>query len=160
MLGAIMARGAARGIGFSYLLSTGNEADLAAGEIVDLLVDRPEVDAILLFLEAIRDADRLAQAARRAHAVGKPIIAFKLGRSPFGAELATSHTGALAGSDAACDAFFRAHGIARDAHALCEHHAKSRLRRRIPGSGGLFQKSHSFRAAHRLLRLYRLSSQG
>ncbi len=113
MLGAIMARGAARGIGFSYLLSTGNEADLAAGEIADLLVDRPDVDAILLFLEAIRDADRLAQAARRAHALGKPIIAFKLGRSPFGAELATSHTGALAGSDAACDAFFRAHGIAR-----------------------------------------------
>lgn len=113
MLGAIMARGAARGIGFSYLLSTGNEADLAAGEITELLIERPDVDAVLLFLEAIRDAERLAAAARRAHALGKPIIAYKLGRSPFGAELATSHTGALAGSDAACDAFFRAHGIAR-----------------------------------------------
>ena len=113
MLGAIMARGAARGIGFSHLLSTGNEADLAAGEIAGLLVERPEVDAVLLFLEAIRDADRLAEAARRGHALGKPIIAYKLGRSPFGAELATSHTGALAGSDAACDAFFRANGIAR-----------------------------------------------
>ena len=113
MLGAIMARGAARGIGFSYLLSTGNEADLAAGEIAALLVERDDVDAVLLFLEAIRDADRLAAAARRAHALGKPIIAYKLGRSPFGAELATSHTGALAGSDAACEAFFRANGIAR-----------------------------------------------
>ena len=44
---------------------------------------------------------------------GKPVVAYKLGRSPYGAELATSHTGALAGSDAAAEAFFRAHGIAR-----------------------------------------------
>lgn len=113
MLGAIMARGAARGLGFSHLISTGNEADLTASEIAGLLVDDPQVDAILLFLEAIRRADLLAEAARRAHAVGKPIIAFKLGRSSFGAELANSHTGALAGSDAAADAFFRANGIAR-----------------------------------------------
>jgi len=113
MLGAIMARGAARGIGFSHLISTGNEADLTASEIAGLLVDDPDTDAILLFLEAIRRADLLAEAARRAHAAGKPIIAFKLGRSSFGAELANSHTGALAGSDAAADAFFRANGIAR-----------------------------------------------
>ncbi len=113
MLGAIMARGAARGLGFSHLISTGNEADLTASEIAGLLVDDPQVDAILLFLEAIRRADLLADAARRAHAAGKPIIAYKLGRSAVGAELANSHTGALAGSDAAADAFFRAHGIAR-----------------------------------------------
>lgn len=113
MLGAIMARGAARGLGFSHLISTGNEADLTASEIAGLLVDDPQVDAILLFLEAIRRADLLAAAARRAHAAGKPIIAFKLGRSSFGAELANSHTGALAGSDAAADAFFRSNGIAR-----------------------------------------------
>ena len=113
MLGAIMARGAARGLGFSHLISTGNEADLTASEIAGLLVDDPQVDAILLFLEAIRRADLLEEAARRAHAAGKPIIAYKLGRSSFGAELANSHTGALAGSDAAADAFFRASGIAR-----------------------------------------------
>lgn len=113
MMGAIMSRGAARGIGFSHLIGTGNEADLTAGEIAGMLVDDPDVDAILLFLEAIRAPEKLAESARRAHAAGKPIIAFKLGRSSFGAELANSHTGALAGSDAAADAFFRAHGIAR-----------------------------------------------
>ncbi len=113
MMGAIMSRGAARGIGFSHLVGTGNEADLTAGEIASLLVDDPAVDAILLFLEAIRAPEHFAALGRRAHAAGKPVIAYKLGRSPFGAELATSHTGALAGSDAAAEAFLRAHGIAR-----------------------------------------------
>lgn len=113
MMGAIMARGAPRGIGFSHLIGTGNEADLTASEIAGMLVEDQGVDAVLLFLEAIRAPEKLAAAARRAHALGKPIIAFKLGRSSFGAELAGSHTGALAGSDAAADAFFRANGIAR-----------------------------------------------
>jgi acyl-CoA synthetase (NDP forming) len=115
MLGAIMSRGAARGLGFSHLVSTGNEADLTAGEIAAMLLDDPGVDAVMLFLEAIRAPQHLAHAAWRAHAKGKPLIAFKLGRSRFGAELATSHTGALGGSDAAADAFFRAHGILRAA---------------------------------------------
>jgi acyl-CoA synthetase (NDP forming) len=113
MLGAIMSRGGARGMGFSHLIATGNEADLTAGEIAAMLADDPGVDAVMLFLEAIREPRHYAHAAWKAHRAGKPIIAFKLGRSPYGAELATSHTGALAGSDAAADAFFRAHGILR-----------------------------------------------
>lgn len=113
MLGAIMGRGAARGMGFSHLIATGNEADLTAGEIAAMLVDEPGVDAVMLFLEAIRQPQHYAHAAWKAHRAGKPIIAYKLGRSPYGAELATSHTGALAGSDMAAEAFFRAHGIMR-----------------------------------------------
>ncbi|MCW8084961.1 acetate--CoA ligase family protein [Sabulicella glaciei] len=113
MMGAILSRGAARGLGFSHLIGTGNEADLSAGEIAGMLVDDPGVDAVMLFLEAIRAPEAFAEAAAKAHARGKPIIAFKLGRSEYGAELAASHTGALAGSDAAVDAFFRAHGILR-----------------------------------------------
>ena len=113
MMGALLSRGAARGLGFSHLLGTGNEADLTTGELAELLLDRPEVDVVCLFMEAIRAPERLAAAAAKAHRVGKPIVALKLGRSPFGAELAASHTGALAGTDAAADAFFRAHGILR-----------------------------------------------
>ncbi len=113
MMGALLSRGAARGLGFSHLIGTGNEADLTAGEIASLLLDEPGVDVVCLFLEAIRAPDQLAAAAGKAHALGKPIVALKLGRSPFGAELAASHTGALAGTDAAADAFFRAHGILR-----------------------------------------------
>jgi acyl-CoA synthetase (NDP forming) len=55
----------------------------------------------------------LARAARRAYAAGKPVIAYKLGRSSVGREVATSHTGALTGPDEIAAAFFRNHGIIR-----------------------------------------------
>jgi acyl-CoA synthetase (NDP forming) len=113
MMGTIASRAAGRGRGFAKIVGTGNEADLTAGEIANLLVDDPETDAILLFLETIRRPDLFEEAARRAHAAGKPIVAYKLGRSEAAAKLATTHTGALAGSDAAADAFFRAIGIVR-----------------------------------------------
>jgi acyl-CoA synthetase (NDP forming) len=113
LIGAFLSRGAARGIGFSRLVSVGNESDLSVGELAELLVDDPQTRAILLFLETVRDADRLARAARRAFEAGKPVIAYKLGRSPAGVELARSHTGALAGDDRAVDAFLRACGVMR-----------------------------------------------
>ena len=113
LIGALLSRADARGIGFSRLISVGNEVDLAVGEIADLMVDDPKTKAILLFMETLRDGERLARAARRAHAAGKPVIAYKLGRSDIGQELAKSHTGAIAGSDATFDAFCRRHGIAR-----------------------------------------------
>ncbi len=113
MLGALMSRGAARGVGFSKMVSIGNEADLTVGEVADVLVDDPETEAILLFLESIRDPASLASMARRAHAAGKPVIAYKLGRSDAGRALAVSHSGAIAGDDAAADAFFRNCGILR-----------------------------------------------
>lgn len=113
VMGTLASRAAARGAGFAKIVGTGNEADLSAGEIADMLVDDPDTDAILLFLETIRRPDLFERAARRAHAAGKPIVAYKLGRSEAAAKLATTHTGALAGSDAAADAFFRAVGIVR-----------------------------------------------
>jgi len=113
MLGTVLSRGAARGLGFAKLISVGNEADLGVGELVELLADDPETRSILLFLETVRDAARLAAGARAAHAAGKPVVAYKLGRSKLGERLARSHTGALAGDDAALDAYFRDCGIVR-----------------------------------------------
>ncbi len=113
VMGTLLSRAAARGFGFAKLIGTGNEADLTAGEVVDLLVDDPATDALLLFLEAIRAPATLAAAARRAHAAGKPVAAFMLGRSDAGAALAATHTGALAGSAAASEAFLREAGIVR-----------------------------------------------
>ena len=135
LIGALLSRADARGIGFSRLVSVGNEVDLAVGEIADLLVDDPNTDAILLFMETLRDGERLARAARRAHAAGKPVIAYKLGRSSIGQELAKSHTGAIAGSDATFDAFCRRHGIARVAMFESLIDVPSLLVNRPPASG-------------------------
>ncbi len=113
MLGAIVTRAQERNLGFSKLISVGNECDVAVGELLHLLVDDADTRAILLFLEAFRDADVLGEAARRAFEAGKPVIAFKVGRSAAGREVAATHTGALAGDDRIAEAFFRAHGILR-----------------------------------------------
>ena len=97
MMGGLLSRGLGRGVGFSKLVSVGNECDLGVGEIAECLVDDPHTGAILLFMETIRGAEHLARAARRACAAGKPMIVYKLGRSSVGQDLAASHTGALAG---------------------------------------------------------------
>jgi len=113
LLGTVLSRGAARGLGFAKLVSVGNEADIGVGEIVEMLAADPDTQTILLFLETVRDAATLERAARAAHAAGKPVVAYKLGRSALGQRLARSHTGALAGEDAALDAYFRDCGIVR-----------------------------------------------
>ncbi len=113
MMGALLSRCAARGLGFSKLASVGNECDLGVGEIAGILAEDEATRAILLFLETFRDAEALARAAHRAHALGKPVIAYKLGRSELGRRIAVSHTGAMVGGDELAAAFFRDHGILR-----------------------------------------------
>jgi acyl-CoA synthetase (NDP forming) len=113
MMGSLLSRAAARGFGFASSVSVGNESDISVGEVVDALVDDPHTRVILLFLETLRQAPVLAAALRRARAAGKPVVAYKLGRSEQGDALAQSHTGAMAGNDAAVDAFFHAHGVMR-----------------------------------------------
>jgi acyl-CoA synthetase (NDP forming) len=113
MMGALLSHGDARGIGFSKLVSTGNEADIGVGEIGEFLVDDPHTDVILLFLETIRNPDRMEAMVRRAHRAGKPVVAFSTARSRLGEELAVAHTGALAGGGAVMTAFLRDIGVVR-----------------------------------------------
>ena len=122
LIGAILSRGAARGLGYSVLVATGNEADLGAADLLAMLAEHDGTDVIALFLETIRDPDGLRAAAARAFDAGKAVIAYKLGRSAAGAAMAVSHTGAVAGADAAVDALLAASGIARldDFEALIE----------------------------------------
>src|SRR5215469_10794341 len=101
MIGALMSRGKARGTGFAGFVSVGNEVDLSLGEICAATLDDPDIDGYMLFLETMRHADSLRRFAHSAAERGKPIIAYKLGRSDAARELAVSHTGALAGEDGA-----------------------------------------------------------
>jgi acyl-CoA synthetase (NDP forming) len=113
MIGALMSRGKARGTGFAGFVSVGNEVDLSLGEICAATLDDPDIDGYMLFLETMRHADTLRRFALSAAERGKPIIAYKLGRSDAARELAVSHTGALAGEDDIADQFLKSCGIAR-----------------------------------------------
>lgn len=113
ILGALLSRAAARGIGLSKLISTSNEVDLELADFIDALVDDPATQVIALYIEAIRHPQKFRAAALRAARAGKPIVAFKIGRSEAGAQAAVSHTGALAGADRMYDALFKQTGIIR-----------------------------------------------
>ncbi len=113
ILGALLSRATARGIGFSKLISTSNEVDLDLADFVDALADDPATRVIALYVESIRNPRTFRAAARKAARAGKPVVAFKIGRSDSGAQAAASHTGALAGADAMYDALFEETGIIR-----------------------------------------------
>jgi len=113
ILGSLLSRAAARGIGLSKLVSTSNEVDLDMADFVDYLVDDEATSVIALYMEGLRHPDRFRKAALRAAAAGKPIVVFKIGRSESGARSAVSHTGALAGADRMYDALFDQLGIIR-----------------------------------------------
>ncbi|SNQ49532.1 6-carboxyhexanoate-CoA ligase [Frankia canadensis] len=113
MIGALLSRGRVAGTAFSHLVSVGGEVDLSIGEICQATLADPAVTGYLLFLENLRHAGELRAFAAAAAKRGRPVLAYKLGRSAAAAELATSHTGVLAGEDDVADAFLADCGIAR-----------------------------------------------
>ena len=94
ILGSLLSRATSNGIGLSKLISTSNEVDLELSDFIDYLVDDPSTQVIALYIEAIRHAEKFRAAALRAAGMGKPIVAFKVGKSEAGAQAAVSHTGA------------------------------------------------------------------
>jgi acetyltransferase len=110
--GAILdwARGA--GVGFTSVVSLGGAMDVDFGEVLDFLVVDQATNAILMYVEGIRDARRYLSALRAAARV-KPVVALKVGRYASGSRAASSHTGALVGSDAVFDAALRRAGTVR-----------------------------------------------
>jgi acetyl coenzyme A synthetase (ADP forming)-like protein len=99
-------------IGISTFVSVGNKADVSSNDLIQYWADDPRTDVILLYLESFGNPRRFTQIARRVSRK-KPIVAVKAGRSRAGARAASSHTGALAASDAVVDALFRQAGIIR-----------------------------------------------
>jgi acetyltransferase len=112
LLTAVLDWAAARGIGFSHLLSLGGMADVDFGDLLDYLASDEATTAILLYVEAISHARKFMSAARAA-ARGKPVIVCKSGRHAESARAARSHSGALAGTDAVYDSAFRRAGMLR-----------------------------------------------
>jgi acetyltransferase len=100
------------GVGFTSVVSLGGAADVDFGEILDFLAGDTATEAILLYVEGIREARRFLSALRAAARV-KPVIALKVGRYASGSRAASSHTGALVGSDAVFDAALRRGGAVR-----------------------------------------------
>lgn len=134
MLGALVSRGRLRGVGFAGLVSVGSEVDLSVGEVCAATLDDPGISGYLLFLESLHDGAALRSFAIEAARRGKPVVAYKLGRSAAAAEMTATHTGALAGEDDIADAFLKDCGIARIGilEALMECHP---LATRVPLPG-------------------------
>jgi acetate---CoA ligase (ADP-forming) len=113
ILGSLLSRAASRGIGLSKLISTSNEVDLELADFVDHLAGDDATNVIALYVEAVRNPAKFRAAALKAARAGKPVVAFKIGRSEAGARAAVSHTGALAGADRMYDALFEQVGVIR-----------------------------------------------
>ena len=98
-------------IGFSYIISSGNSAVTDIPDYLRYLAADPFTRVVMLVLENISDPEALAAAMREIHQVDKRVLALYIGRTERGVAATAAHTGALAGSFAAVQAFFRRHGI-------------------------------------------------
>jgi acetyltransferase len=99
-------------IGFSSFVSVGNMLDVGFGDLIDYFGADPGTKSIILYVESLTNVREFMSAAR-AFSRNKPIVAYKAGRFTESAKAATSHTGAMAGEDAVCDAAFQRCGIER-----------------------------------------------
>ena len=99
-------------VGFSAIVSTGSMLDVGWGDLIEYFGNDPKTESILLYMESVGDARSFVSAAREV-SLSKPIIVIKPGRSEAAAKAASSHTGALTGSDEVLDAAFRRCGVLR-----------------------------------------------
>jgi acetyl coenzyme A synthetase (ADP forming)-like protein len=109
---AVLERASERRLGLSAFVSVGNKADISSNDLLEYWEDDPQTDVVLLYLESFGNPRKFARVARRV-ARKKPIVAMKAGRTGTGARAASSHTAALAGSEAAVDALFHQAGVLR-----------------------------------------------
>jgi acyl-CoA synthetase (NDP forming) len=101
---------ATRGLGVTYWMTTGNEADFDVAEGIRWMAERDDVTVILAYVEGIRDGRRFTEALRAAHASRTPVVLLKSGTSRAGERAANSHTGAFTGSSAVFELVARQYG--------------------------------------------------
>jgi acetate---CoA ligase (ADP-forming) len=109
---ALLEKASERGLGFSAFVSIGNKADVSSNDLLEWWEEDDKTDVVLLYLESFGNPQKFARVAGRV-ARRKPILALKAGTSRAGARAASSHTAALAGSDAAVETLFRSAGVLR-----------------------------------------------
>lgn len=112
MLVAIIDWSKKTGLGFSKVISLGNKADLTETHLIESVAKDPNTRVILCYIEDVANGEHFLEAAAKASKL-KPIIILKSGTSQAGAQAASSHTGALAGSDIAYDIALKQCGIIR-----------------------------------------------
>jgi acyl-CoA synthetase (NDP forming) len=137
----IQVANANRGLGFSMILSAGNEAVVDSTDYIAWMLEDPGTRVIMAFIEQFRRPERLPAIARRARELAKPIVLIKVGRSELARRATAAHTGALAGSDDVQDALFRRLGLIRvdDFDEMFETaELLSKLRGRLPQGSGVF----------------------
>ena len=100
-----------RRLGFSLCVSTGMELVTTVADYMDWALAQPETRVIGLFLESVREPERFVTVLHKAQEAGVPVVALKVGRTEVSAKMAVSHTGAIAGNDAAYQAVFRKYGV-------------------------------------------------
>jgi acyl-CoA synthetase (NDP forming) len=139
-----MLQGAARGLGFSYAVSTGNEIDLGLADYIAFLADDAATRVICVIAEGVREPAAFARAAAAALAARKPIVILKAGRSAAARRAVASHTGALAGDDDVFDAVCERYGMCRvtSLDDMLEF-ALAFSRGRIPNGTGVAMLCHS-----------------
>ena len=111
--GPFLSRAIGRGVGYSYIVSTGNEADLEASDFARYLLDDDDTKVIAMFVEGFKNARKFLEVARLAAKKGKPIVLIKIGRSDLGARAAGYHTASSTGVDAVYEGAFKQHGVTR-----------------------------------------------
>ncbi len=104
--------GIAMGLGFSRIISSGNEADLQTPDFLASLAEDPQTEVILSYLEGVKEGKAFAQSVEGI-AARKPLLLIKAGQTEAGVKAAYSHTGALSGADHLFDGFFRQTGVIR-----------------------------------------------
>ncbi|MCY3822272.1 MAG: acetate--CoA ligase family protein [Nitrospinae bacterium] len=120
--GALLSRAAQRGVGFSHLISCGNEMDMELSDYLDYLIDDPRTRAVAVYLEGVRDGEKFKKVLEKALRRRKPVVVLKVGEAREGARAALSHTGAMVGEERIYEALFRKWGVTRvdDLEALFE----------------------------------------
>lgn len=144
LFGPILVRADECGVGLSYAISTGNEADLEFADFARYLLDDEGTKVIAGFIEGIKDPAKFLEVAKLAAEREKPMVVIKIGRSDYGARAANSHTAALTGADEVIDEAFRQYGVIRvTGYDDCLETAQLLANAKKPPADGIVAVSHS-----------------